>query len=53
KKAAILLVSEDLEEIIQLSDRIGVMYRGEFMGILESEEADAEKIGLMMGGVKT
>ncbi|MEM3104974.1 MAG: ABC transporter ATP-binding protein, partial [Candidatus Bathyarchaeia archaeon] len=48
KKAAILLVSEDLEEIIQLSDRIGVMYRGEFMGILESEEADAEKIGLMM-----
>ncbi|MEM2303662.1 MAG: ABC transporter ATP-binding protein, partial [Candidatus Bathyarchaeia archaeon] len=43
KKAAILLVSEDLEEIIQLSDRIGVMYRGEFMGILESEEADAEK----------
>lgn len=52
KKAAIILVSEDLEEILQLSDRIGVIYKGEFIDILESEEADAEKIGLMMGGVK-
>lgn len=52
KKAAILLVSEDLEEILQLSDRIGVMYRGEFIGVLNSDEANAEKIGLMMGGVR-
>jgi simple sugar transport system ATP-binding protein len=52
RKAGVLLVSEDLEEILQLSDRIGVMYKGELIDVLDSEEADAEKIGLMMGGVK-
>jgi len=52
KGVAILLVSEDLEEIMQLSDRIAVMYRGTFMGIVEAEKAKVEEIGLMMGGVK-
>jgi simple sugar transport system ATP-binding protein len=52
RKAAVLLVSEDLEEVLQLSDRIGVMYKGEFIDVLDSEEADVEKIGLMMGGVR-
>ncbi len=52
KGVAILLVSEDLEEIMQLSDRIAVMYRGTFMGIVDSEKAKVEEIGLMMGGVK-
>ncbi|RLI25761.1 ABC transporter ATP-binding protein, partial [Candidatus Bathyarchaeota archaeon] len=50
-KTAILLVSEDLDEILQLSDRIGVMYRGRFIGVLEADEADPERLGLMMGGV--
>ena len=50
-KTAVLLVSEDLDEILQLSDRIGVMYRGRFIGVLEADEADPEKVGLMMGGV--
>lgn len=51
-KAGILLVSEDLDEVLQLSDRIAVMYRGEFMGMFNAENVDVERIGLMMGGVK-
>jgi len=48
---AVLLVSADLEEIFQLSDRIAVIYEGKFMGIAKPEELDRERIGLMMGGV--
>ncbi len=48
----ILLVSEDIEELMALSDRIMVMYRGEIMGILERGEYEVEDIGLMMTGVK-
>ena len=49
---AILLVSEDLEEIFELSDRIAVMFAGEIMGILPSSAAGIEDIGLMMAGSK-
>lgn len=48
--AAILLISEDMEEIMMLSDRILVMFSGEVMGILDSENADIKEIGLMMAG---
>lgn len=48
--AAILLVSEDLDEILALSDRIAVMYSGEILGVVPAEEADREGIGLMMMG---
>ena len=48
--AAILLVSEELEELFSLSDRIAVMYEGEIMGIFT--EPDQETIGLMMAGQK-
>lgn len=51
KGTAVLLVSEDLEEILQLSDRIAVMYSGEIMGILPADRADLETIGMMMAGV--
>ncbi|MBO8181471.1 MAG: ABC transporter ATP-binding protein [Archaeoglobus sp.] len=47
---AVLLISEDLEEIMQLSDRIAVIYEGEIKGVLEREEADPEKIGILMSG---
>jgi len=47
---AILLISEDLDEILSLSDRILVMYEGQIVGELSSEEADIEALGLMMGG---
>ena len=46
--AAILLVSEELEELFSLSDRIAVIYEGEIMGILK--EPSQETIGLMMAG---
>jgi ABC-type uncharacterized transport system ATPase subunit len=46
--AAILLVSEELEELFSLSDRIAVMYEGKIMGIFT--EPDQETIGLMMAG---
>ena len=48
---AILLISEDLEETLALSDRIAVMFRGEILGTITAEAADAEKLGLMMAGV--
>ncbi len=48
--AAVLLVSEDLEEIMELSDRIAVIFRGEIMGIVPAAEASLEEIGLMMAG---
>ena len=47
---AILLISMDLDEIMQLSDRIKVMYEGQFIGEYLSSEATKEKIGLLMGG---
>jgi simple sugar transport system ATP-binding protein len=47
---AILLISEDLEEILALSDRIAVMYEGQIMGVLPRAEATAEKLGLLMAG---
>ncbi|RME86390.1 MAG: ABC transporter ATP-binding protein [Caldilineae bacterium] len=48
--AAILLISEDLDEVMQLSDRILVLYEGEIMGEVPAESADRGTIGLMMAG---
>ena len=50
KGAAIVLISEDLEELLKLSDNIGVLYKGTLMGVLPVTEAEPEKIGLMMLG---
>jgi len=47
---AILLISEDLDEILSLSDWIAVMYSGEIVGILSAENTNIEEIGLMMAG---
>jgi simple sugar transport system ATP-binding protein len=47
---SVLLVSEDLEEIFELCDRIAVMFQGEFMGILNSDDPQLNDIGLMMAG---
>jgi simple sugar transport system ATP-binding protein len=46
----VLFVSEELEELFKLSDRIAVMFHGEVMGIVDSSDVDIETIGLMMGG---
>jgi len=48
---AILLVSEDLEEICALSDRVAVIYEGRIMGVVRRGEATREQLGLMMAGV--
>jgi len=49
---AVLLISEDLDEILALSDRIAVIFEGEIMGIVPCEEATPEQLGLLMAGVK-
>lgn len=48
---AILLMSTELDEILGLSDRIAVMYRGKIIDILSIEEATKEKVGLLMAGI--
>ena len=47
---AILLISEDLDELLEVSDRIAVMFEGEIVGTVPVEEADIDAIGLMMAG---
>jgi general nucleoside transport system ATP-binding protein len=49
--AATLLISEDLDELLALSDRIAVLFEGRVMGTLPASEADPEEIGLLMAGV--
>ena len=46
--SAILLVSAELDEVLELSDRIAVMYRGEIVAIRDGRTADREEIGLLM-----
>jgi ABC-type uncharacterized transport system ATPase subunit len=48
--AAVLLTSEDLEEILCVSDRVLVMFAGEIMGTFRTEDADLQEIGLLMAG---
>ncbi|MDJ0831621.1 MAG: ABC transporter ATP-binding protein [Desulfobacterales bacterium] len=48
---AILLISEDLEELMTVADKIMVLYEGRIMDILASSEANTEQIGLLMAGV--
>ncbi len=48
----VLLVSAELDEIMALSDRIAVMYRGQILDMLPAEQATREGLGLLMAGVK-
>lgn len=48
--AATLLISEDLEELMHLCDRIAVLYEGNVMGVVRPHQVDAATIGLMMAG---
>jgi simple sugar transport system ATP-binding protein len=48
---ATLLISEDLDEVRNLSDRIAVMYEGRIMGVVQRDQASVEQLGLMMAGV--
>ncbi len=49
--AAVLLISEDLDEIFSLSDWIAPIYEGRFMGIIPADEAKRENVGAMMAGI--
>lgn len=49
---AIVMISAELEEIMNLSDRIAVMYSGQIAGVLDANEATVEKIGELMAGGK-
>ena len=48
--AAILLMSEDLDELVGLSDRIVVLYEGRIVGRLDAAAADPEQLGMLMAG---
>jgi general nucleoside transport system ATP-binding protein len=48
--AAVMLISEDLDEVRELSDRIAVIYEGDIKGIVKTKEASVELLGLMMCG---
>jgi ABC-type uncharacterized transport system ATPase subunit len=47
---AVLLVSAELDEIMALSDRIAVMYRGQIVATIDAAIATREKLGLLMAG---
>jgi simple sugar transport system ATP-binding protein len=52
--AAVLLISEDLEELCLLSDRVAVMFNGQIVGVLDAQEAGSAtgraRLGLWMAG---
>ena len=50
-EVGILLISEDLDEIFTLSDRIAVMFKGKILKIFDTQEANIESIGLLMAGI--
>ena len=49
---AVLLVSPELDEIMSLSDRIAVMYKGKILDIIPAEQATREQLGLLMAGIQ-
>jgi simple sugar transport system ATP-binding protein len=48
---AVLLVSAELDEIMSLSDRIAVIYKGQIIATLDADQASREGIGLLMAGI--
>jgi simple sugar transport system ATP-binding protein len=51
--AAVLLVSAELDEVLELSDRIGIMFRGKLIATVPGDTAEKERIGLMMATGET
>ena len=48
---ATILISEDLDEVLGLADRVAVMYEGDIVAIVQGQDASREQIGLLMAGV--
>jgi simple sugar transport system ATP-binding protein len=47
---AVLVIGEDLDELLEISDRIAVLYEGAINGVFRAREASEERIGLLMAG---
>ena len=47
---AILVISEDLDEVLALSDRVAVMFEGQIVAVMDVAEASVERVGLLMAG---
>jgi general nucleoside transport system ATP-binding protein len=52
QKAGVLLISEDLDEVLSLSDWVAPLYEGKFMDIIPGEGARKERVGAMMAGLR-
>ena len=52
RRAGVLLVSLELDEVMNLSDRILVMYEGEIVGELDPKKTTVQELGLYMSGAK-
>ena len=52
RQVAVLLISEDLDEVLTLADRIAVMYEGAIVGEVDARNATVEELGLLMAGVR-
>lgn len=53
KGKAVLLISLELDEVLNVADRIAVVNAGELIGIVNSNETDENEVGLMMAGIKS
>lgn len=51
RKKGILLISSELSEIMNLSDRIAVMYKGRIIGVVDAAKTTATELGLLMAGI--
>ena len=49
-KKSLILISTDTDELLKLSDKICVIYKGKLSKIMKTEDVTAEKLGLLMGG---
>ena len=49
-KKSVILISTDTDELLKLSDKICVIYKGKLSKIMKTEDVTAEKLGLLMGG---
>jgi simple sugar transport system ATP-binding protein len=51
-KACVLLISEDLDEILSLSDWVAPIYEGKLMDIIPVEQVKRERVGALMAGLR-
>jgi simple sugar transport system ATP-binding protein len=52
RRCGLIVISEDLEELLTLSDRIAVLYEGRIAGVVAGKEASIERLGLLMSGAR-